>query len=740
MYNYFIRYFFRIWFQYKCNLKLNNNNLLTFINLIINFDSDKYRDNNTDLFDLSKYQLYEHYFKHGINESSRNYYQMEKPKSINDFIKYFIEELYIDQYKTSFNISEDLILKIIKNFPFFNLSEYRLVNEDLNNFSDNELYIHYLHHGIIENRLISLYGKRKTIIYITHLHTSGGTEVYVNDLKNLYKFFNIQIIRSYEEWLYLWNNIYDIILVHINSIVSTNITIYNLIKVINDCKNRDIPIYLTVHDFYWINTVTYSPDYNKLEITNDKLVLSDSKLNLTVQLITLFDLVIYPTKYIYEIYNRYLTLFNYKERNYKIIYHNDIELNLDYLNIPPIINNVINIAYVGAFIPHKGSEIFKDLSYKFKTYNFYKLKYHVFGSIHSSICKSIKFHGEYKNNNILKLLIENNIHCIIFPGMFPETYGYTISRMIMSGLPILYRDIGAHSERLTSHNSNKMFPFTDDLVKNIPSVTNTLGSFIQYIINNVNITCDKTIHNPIIVYNNWYVNSYIPELNKDIKNLFIITSVLEPVDTQFSYKRDRSVYTRGERLKQLISTLMSIRVQCEEFAYIVVIEATKLKDYEINYIQQYCDLILLADDKTCSIVNDIYKGKGECALLYYCISQLKTRYNYVLKNITRIFKLSGRYYLTEQFNINRYINLNNIFRIVEHGSIFEEIDKKLVYTFLYKIDINYLDKFLEILKMGIEVCTDSVEEYFMKNITDINYVPILGISGNISVCGTLITK
>ena len=126
--------------------------------------------------------------------------------------------------------------------------------------------------------------------------------------------------------------------------------------------------------------------------------------------------------------------------------------------------------------------------------------------------------------------------------------------------------------------------------------------------------------------------------------------------------------------------------------------------------------------------------------LYYCISQLKTRYNYVLKNITRIFKLSGRYYLTEQFNINRYINLNNIFRIVEHGSIFEEIDKKLVYTFLYKIDINYLDKFLEILKMGIEVCTDSVEEYFMKKITDINYVPILGISGNISVCGTLITK
>jgi hypothetical protein len=60
--------------------------------------------------------------------------------------------------------------------------------------------------------------------------------------------------------------------------------------------------------------------------------------------------------------------------------------------------------------------------------------------------------------------------------MFPETYGYTISRMIMSGLPILYRDIGAHSERFTSHNSNKMFPFTDDLIKNIPSVTNPIKS------------------------------------------------------------------------------------------------------------------------------------------------------------------------------------------------------------------------------------------------------------------------
>ena len=260
--------------------------------------------------------------------------------------------------------------------------------------------------------------------------------------------------------------------------------------------------------------------------------------------------------------------------------------------------------------------------------------------------------------------------------------------------------------------------------------------YLSYICNNASV--NSIIESEPIKLNDWYLNNYI---DYNFVNLFIVTSVLEPVDTQFSYGKKRSVYTRKERLNQLLKSLSSIKENCPN-VFIAVIEASELEEAEIEYINHYSDLLLFADVSTCKIVNDIYKGAGECALLYDILSKIKNKYNYI-RGIKSIFKLSGRYYLDEEFKIERYNkSSSNIFRIIEDSSIMYT-NNRSIYTFLYKIDINYLDKFIDIVKKGsIELYNSelSVEEYFMLKVENILFVPILGVCGNISVCGTYIKK
>jgi len=67
--------------------------------------------------------------------------------------------------------------------------------------------------------------------------------------------------------------------------------------------------------------------------------------------------------------------------------------------------------------------------------------------------------GEYREGTLAALLEQERGDAIFFPAQWPETYSYTLSTAIESGLPILATDLGAFRERLAGHAHARVLPW-----------------------------------------------------------------------------------------------------------------------------------------------------------------------------------------------------------------------------------------------------------------------------------------
>jgi glycosyltransferase involved in cell wall biosynthesis len=59
--------------------------------------------------------------------------------------------------------------------------------------------------------------------------------------------------------------------------------------------------------------------------------------------------------------------------------------------------------------------------------------------------------GEYRNQDLPLLIQLERADIVFFPALWPETYSYTLSAAINSGLPIAAPNLGAFPERLADH-------------------------------------------------------------------------------------------------------------------------------------------------------------------------------------------------------------------------------------------------------------------------------------------------
>ena len=187
-----------------------------------------------------------------------------------------------------------------------------------------------------------------------------------------------------------------------------------------------------------------------------------------------------------------------------MIPHSDIFICNNNLCISKI-ENIINIAFIGNFIEYKGSELFKYLFNNLKFYNGKLIKYHIFGYI-SDIEKLNKindenfiYHNTYDNTKIIDILYKNKIHIITHLSLFEESYCYALTNSINSGIPILYINHGALTERLD--NNSRYFPRSvNDLIVNYQKI-------LRYIDLNHNIKKIANKNN-ILQPNKWYLLNY----------------------------------------------------------------------------------------------------------------------------------------------------------------------------------------------------------------------------------------
>lgn len=291
----------------------------------------------------------------------------------------------------------------------------------------------------------------KTIIHIVSI-TGGGTGKHIDELAVAFPSFRHVQMRWHEakDALISQYQPHEICLLHIHTIwCKDNWTFELQIDTLNTFRNQNIPINITVHDYQWIYPRNCTPFAEEIVQQRPE----QDQITKTLNMMSKATNVIFPTHRVHDNYMKYLG--QVQNANVVITPHCDIPIRYQQLRIQPVMNNTINIAFLGHCVPHKGSHVFAHLVRHLRNH-IYNIQYHVFGGQHGTYLPEVRFQ-EYDDRNLLQMLHSQNIHILCLFSMAEETYCYSLSRAINSGLPIVYIDRGAFMTRLNPATCARFF-------------------------------------------------------------------------------------------------------------------------------------------------------------------------------------------------------------------------------------------------------------------------------------------
>ena len=551
-----------------------------------------------------------------------------------------------------------------------------------------ERYIHY----------IDKYGDHKKYTYYL-LYISNDNYVY--EINNM-------IMISFD-----WNNSYlndllininpNIIIDHYSIYINDNTEIYKNI-------NRSKIIYF-VH-----SAICYNNDISKLYIDNCiNLYQEDNKDNSWNSVSN----------------NYYVTLGT--EIKYNII--NKIDKNNTKVN-----KNKINISIIGRIAEEKLPIIFFEklcnISNSIDDYvviNIYGMKDEIFNKeyvlkFNNLISSSKIIHHNFVDPSEINK-IYNNTDILLIPSSY-ETGSFTCIEAFSHGIPVICRNVYGLKYMVKDGVTGYLCDNDEEIIEkivNIKKFMNLNNEIIKKESFKYNII-DK-IYDLEVIINNFYSGL------RSNKNIIIITSVINCVDYELSYYHKRSVFSVEERYQQTLKSIISIKSKIPN-SEILFCECSDLSDYHriekdikknVNYYFNF-----FGNEFIKSNVNSKLKGYGEASILLEGIDKLLS----MKKNYKNIFKLSGRYYLNDNFNYKMFNNSKNIFtnwdnNYTSYCTIFYKINGSDIILFK-----NSIIESLEELKENI-----SIEECIYKNFNSnvrINIVTNVNISGLLATEGYLI--
>lgn len=131
------------------------------------------------------------------------------------------------------------------------------------------------------------------------------------------------------------------------------------------------------------------------------------------------------------------------------------------------------------------------------------------------------------------------------------------------------------------------------------------------------------------------------------KSTFIITSVIHFSQKKLSYSNIRSVYTPAERTGQTLKTISSIRDKVAGVS-IVLVEMGQEKKISADIINAVDNYIYIGNNWLVKwACNGKYKGLGEAIGLLLASKSFKGASG-------MYFKISGRYFLNDDFDISMW--------------------------------------------------------------------------------------
>jgi hypothetical protein len=210
-------------------------------------------------------------------------------------------------------------------------------------------------------------------------------------------------------------------------------------------------------------------------------------------------------------------------------------------------------------------------------------------------------------------------------------------------------------------------------------------------------------------------------------DLFLITSVINTGGLGWSYTSTRSVYTPQERFEQTLKTIESVRKYMPGDTVIVIAEGSKLAQSMIDTLTDSVDVFLdLSDIKEVqdACLNTDKKGYGEVVKTRLAFEYIQTQ------NIAfdRMFKISGRYFLTDRFVIQNFSHSAFMFKM--------NADKTHGHTALYSVPWSLRDVFYAALLKTQERYSKgpiSLENVLFLHCNPNKHIDVLGASGWVAV-------
>ena len=354
------------------------------------------------------------------------------------------------------------------------------------------------------------------IIQICH-QFGGGTKCYMDFL--LSKYIDIKIIDSN---IIKINNLFNSKINEMNDDSFTNKTIIlhhllglgdiinkNIVNIIEKNKSKIKKLIFVVHDYFLLYPKNPNPIKNK-----DDIIPEQQNIKFAEYFLKLCDVVVFNSNNCYNNFHKYINL-----NNYNCIITNSVPdiLTTNY-DIYPSTKKHYNIGVLGKLeYVHKGRDLLKNIANGLKSN--YTIK--VFGNTCDQFPEgfypnNIKLLGSYDNINIFKILEKEQIDMFLFVSTFEETYSFTLSIAMQTGLPIIYNDLGSYRERLLGRTN--VFSITNSNINDILETIETKSSAVGNILPKEFKIYENNADWNYILYDNINVNFKTELIETQIKH------------------------------------------------------------------------------------------------------------------------------------------------------------------------------------------------------------------------------
>jgi hypothetical protein len=191
-------------------------------------------------------------------------------------------------------------------------------------------------------------------------------------------------------------------------------------------------------------------------------------------------------------------------------------------------------------------------------------------------------------------------------------------------------------------------------------------------------------------------------------DLFVISSAINTCSAPLSYYPIRSIYSKEERYFQTLQSIESVKRIPNKKVFFV--ECTDISEYEED-IKSRVDFYKNVYKGNESIIDGPNKGVGESVSI---LAADTDKYD-------NIYKLSGRYYLTDEFNYSDWDNEDTVM------CLFMETEWRL--TAFYKINKKQRAQWLAIMLSMVRDNEPKAIEQMMMAITDFRQIDRVGVAG-----------